>query len=513
MKKATIIVMIITVISKIVGFGREIALSYVYGASSITDAYLISHTIPLTIFSFISAGIGTGYIPLYSRIRKENGQASANQFTSNLCNVLLVICTIIVVVVLLFTEPIVKVFASGFSGETLTLAVKFTRITVFGIYVTGLLGIFAAYLRIYENYLIPALIGFPMNFLIIISLFVSAKTNVFILAIGTLLATLAQLVMLIPFVYKLGFKHNFNLNMKDEHLRAMLIIALPVIIGTSVNEINVLVDRILASGIAVGGISALNYARRLNEFVQGLFVTSITTVIFPIISKLAAENNVKRLKHTISEAIAMVCLLVIPITIGAMVFSRQIVSLLFGRGAFTGEAISMTANALFYYSIGMIAFGLRDILARAFYAQQDTKTPMINSAISVVINIVLNIILAKYLGIGGLALATSISSIVAMVLMFVTLRKKIGPFGLKMLARSFMKIIVASVIMGFLAYISFSYAKLLLNENISLIIAIGFGALVYGILILLMRIPEVDSILNILKKKIKGRLQKPGLSG
>lgn len=159
----------------------------------------------------------------------------------------------------------------------------------------------------------------------------------------------------------------------------MAMISLPVIVGQSVNQINVLVDRTLASNIAIGGISAFNYANRLNNFVQGLFVVSITTAPYPMIFKMGAEDKMKGLKSSISEAIAVIDLLVIPATIVAMLFSKEVVTLLFGRGAFTPEAVTMTANALFFYSIGMIDFGLRDILSRGFYALQDTKTPMIKA--------------------------------------------------------------------------------------------------------------------------------------
>ena len=169
MKKTALLVMIITILSKILGFGREIILSYVYGASAVTDAYLISQTIPSVIFSFISVGIATGFIPFYSRILNEQGQLKANKYTNNLSSALLLLSSIIVVIVLLFTQPIVKIFASGFSGETLELAVGFTRISVFGVYFTALLNIFAGYLRIHDNYIIPALVGLPMNLLIIAS--------------------------------------------------------------------------------------------------------------------------------------------------------------------------------------------------------------------------------------------------------------------------------------------------------------------------------------------------------
>ena len=162
----------------------------------------------------------------------------------------------------------------------------------------------------------------------------------------------------------------------------------------------------------------------------------------------------------------------------------------------------MTGNALFYYSIGMVAVGLRDILSRAFYALQDTKTPMINATIAVVINIILNIILSRYLGIGGLALATSISAIVSTLLMFITLRRKIGAFGLKELITSFVKINIASVLMGLVAYASFRFLGRLVSQNLALILAIGVGALVYAIFIYFLKIPEVDRTLDTVKKKI-----------
>ena len=495
MKKAALLVMIITVISKIVGFVREIVLSYVFGASAITDAYLISQTIPLTIFSFISTGIATGFIPIYSKIQQNDGKHYADKFTSNLSNSLLLLATIIVAFVLAFTQPVVKMFASGFSGETLELAVSFTRITVFGVYFTAVLYIFSGYLRVYEHYLAPALIGFPMNLIVICSLFIGAKTNVFVIAFGSLLAIASQLVVLIPFLRRTSYQHQIVVNVKDKYLKEMFLIALPVIIGTSVNEINVLVDRTLASRIAVGGISALNYARRLNGFVQGLVVVSLTSVMFPMISKMAAAENIKDLKQTVNEAMASMSLLIIPATIGAMVFAEEIVALLFGRGAFTAEAITMTGNALFYYSIGMIAFGLRDVLSRAFYALQDSKTPMINATIGVVLNIALNIILSRYMGIGGLALATSISAIVAVVLLFTSLRRKIGGLGLSNLVKSFTKIGLASVIMGVIARGGYNSLTQILGQNLALVIIMGMAVLIYGILVYFMRIPEVDQVI------------------
>lgn len=502
MKKTALLLMIITIISKLVGFARDLTLSYFYGASSITDAYLISITIPSVIFGFIGTGIATGYIPMYSKIEKLEGSNEGNRYTNNLVNILLVLCTILFVFGLIFTVPIVKLFASGFEGETLEMAISFTRVTLVGMYFTGLISVFNGFLQIKGNYAIPALIGFPMNFFTIIAIIISSKGNVLLLSVGTVIATASQLLLVLPFTYKKGYKYKPVFDLKDKHIKNMVNIALPVIIGVSVNQINVLVDRTLASRVAEGGISALNYANRLNGFVMGIFVLSITTALYPIISKMVAEDNMDGLKKSVSEAISGINLLVIPATVGFMIFSEPIIRLLFDRGKFDAQAITMTSGALFFYSLGMIGFGLREVLSRAFYSLQDTKTPAINATIAVLLNIILNIILSRFMGIGGLALATSISAILGTILLYVSLRKKIGSFGMKNLSISFVKIIGASLVMGLIAKLSFNTMKGAVGQNISLVIAIGIGAVVYGVMIYFMKVEEVDVLVGMLKDKL-----------
>ncbi|MFJ7681467.1 murein biosynthesis integral membrane protein MurJ [Peribacillus butanolivorans] len=501
MKKTAILLMLVTIISKVFGLLRDIVLSYFYGASIISDAYLISITITTVLFSFIVSGISTGYIPLYRSIEKSYGTEEGNRYTNNLVNVLLLLATIIVIFGLLFTEQLVKIFASGFEGDTLVIAVKFTKISLLGMYFTGLVYLFSSFLQLHNKFIIPALIGFPMNLLVILSIYLSSTFSIEVLAIGTVIATAFQLLILLPSIYIKGYRYKFILDFKDRHLKSMAYIALPVIIGASIDQINVIVDRTMASHIAVGGVSALNYANRLNGFVQGIFVVSISTVMYPLISKMAVEKNIIGLKKTVAESIGAINLLVVPATMGAMIFAEPIVILLFGRGAFDTQAISMTSSALFFYSLGMIGFGLREIISRVFYSMQDTKTPMINAVLAVVINIILNIILSKLLGIAGLALATSISAIICTILLMMSLRKKIGAFGMKKIVFSFLKILIASFVMGSLAKVTFNFLLHMVSANLALIMSIAVGAIVYFIMIYFMKIKEVDIILNARKKR------------
>ena len=503
MKKTALLIMIITLFSKLLGFGRDIFLSYFFGASGITDAYLISLTIPSVIFGFIGIGIVTAYIPMQTKIVLEEGEEEGSKFTTNFTNAILVLTTIIFSFGLIFTENIVKIFALGFYGDTLMLSVEFTRISLFGMYFTALVSIFSGYLQIKKNYVIPALAGFPFNIIVIISIFFASKGNYKILAIGTLVASASQFIMLIPFIYKEKFKYSLYVNFNNDKLKRVLYIALPSVLGASANQINTLVDKTIASSISVGGISALNYADRLNIFIQSLFVLSIVTSMYPIISNYASINNIKGIKETIMEAISIISLVVIPITVGAIFFSKEIVTLLFGRGAFNEQAIVMTSLALFYYSFGMWGYGLREILSRGFYSIQDTKTPMLNATFGVVINIILNIILSKYMGVGGLALATSISGSITALLLYISLQKKIGYFQNRKLIISLIKVLIASFIMGTIAKKSFELMSNSMNFGFSLIASIFLGVLVYFIAIFIMKIEELNNIVTIFKNKIK----------
>lgn len=494
--------MILTIISKIIGFGRELTLAYFYGASNVSDAFLIALTIPIAIFAFIGKSINTGYVPVYTKIESNDNREKAENFTNNLINISVLMCLFFSVVCFIFAEPIVKVFASGFEGDTLALAVQFTRISILGISFTVIMEILSSLLRIRGNYLIPAMISFPMNVSIILAIIISSRGNILALGFGILISAISQLVFLLPSVKKIGFKYKCVLSIKDSSISRLLVLSAPIMVGVAVNDINKIVDRTIASNISEGAISSLNYANMINGFIHGIFVLSIATAIHPMMSKFVSENKIDSLKKMLSESITGVNLLVIPSIVGLMIFSKEIVMLIYGRGAFDKFAIAMTSEALFFYSLGVLGIGLRDVLSRPFYALQDTKTPVFNATIGICLNIVLNIILSRFLGVGGLALATSIAATFTSALLFISLRKKIGPFGMKQIIISFFKILLASLVMGLLSRLSFNYLLTTFSQNTSLMISIGIGAMSYFMVIYFMKIEDVDVIVGAIKKKL-----------
>ena len=505
--KATLGLMIATIIAKVLGFGRELVLASSYGASMYSDAYLTAMNIPVVIFTIIGTTLGTVLIPMYFEVNSDLGEKKALNFTNNVFNIVIAICIVLATLGFIFTEPLVKVFAMGFEGQTLKVAIDFTRITIIGIVFTGLSYVMTAYLQIKNNFTVPGLISVPKNIIIITSIILSVKHNPYIMIWGTLIGIATEFLFQLPFAIKNGYKYQPYINIKDKYIKKMSWLIGPVLIGVAVNQINTMVDRTLASTLAEGSISALNYANKLNGFVMAMFITSVAAVIYPMLSKLSSEDNKEKFTSSVVQSINSVILLVIPISIGAIVLATPIVKLLFQRGEFDTRATSMTAIALIMYSIGMVAFGLRDILGKVFYALQDTKTPMINGVIAMIMNIVLNIILVKYLQLAGLALATSISAIVCIFLLFGSLKKKIGYFGQDKIIKTTIKSTVSAIVMGIITYFVYNMISNLLGvgfvkEAISLAVSIGIGAIAYVILVVVLKVDEINIINDMLKRKL-----------
>ncbi|MDK2562250.1 murein biosynthesis integral membrane protein MurJ [Romboutsia sedimentorum] len=504
--KNTLILMIITIISKILGFIRELVLGGIYGTTFYSDAYIVAMNIPGTLFSLIGIALSTTFIPLYYENSKSIKES--NKFVNNIFNITLILSAILALLVFVFANQVVKIFAIGFNGDTFKLTVEFTKIIIVGALFMGTSSIFTSFLQAKENFTVPGLVGIPFNIIIIIAIILSSKISIYILPIGTVIAMLSRLLFQMPSLFKYGYRYKFTIGLKEDYIKKVIWLVGPVFIGVAVNQINTMVDRTLASTLLEGSISALNYANRLNSFVMGLFIMSIGTVIYPILSKLSANSDKESFIKTVYKSVNIVTLLVIPISIGAMVLATPIVSLLFERGAFDSRATDITAKALVFYSIGMVGFGLRDILGKVFYSLQDTKTPMINGAIAIGMNIILNLILVKFMGHAGLAFATSISAIACIFILFKSLKKKIGYFGQDKILKTTLKSLIASILMGIITYVTYSILSSVLvvgfiQQAISLFGSIAIGALVYGILVVILKVEEASMVINFARKKLK----------
>lgn len=504
--KAAFIIMIGTVLSKVLGFLRDIILAASYGTSSISDAYITALIIPTIIFGSIGIALGTAFIPIYGDIRREQGRSMALHFTNVTMNNIIVVCGIISLIGIIFAEEIVGFFAIGFQGETLRLSVEMTKIMFPGIIFVCLNYVFMSYLQLKDNFKIPALMGIPFNGVIIIGIILSADGNVLLLAYGTILAFVVQFVFQLFYSFRIDFRYQPKFGLSDQNFKKLGLQLFPVFLGVSVLQLNTLVDRVFASVLPEGSIAALNYATRLEEFVFGVFTMSIAAAIFPHFSRTASQGDLKKLKEHLNTAINVMIIITIPITVIIMVLSEPIVAVLFERGSFDLVATKMTAGALFFYSAGIIGFGIRDVLIRTFYALLDSKTPMINSIIIIVINVILNFFFVTNMDHRGLALATSIAIVVGTLILMYQLELKLKYINKKQLFLLIGKIGLASGIMGLITKWAFNQLSSLLEQGfiyefISIAVAILVGAFVYLVLVILLRVKESELLFNLLKRK------------
>ena len=280
----------------------------------------------------------------------------------------------------------------------------------------------------------------------------------------------------------------------------MLVLALPIIFGVAVNQINQLIDKNLASFISVRGISVLSYSVKLNEFVWGILVVSIVTSIFPTLSKLAIESK-QKFKVQIAKTLSTIIYLVTPACVGILIFSKEIVTLIFKRGKFDENDVILVSGVLFYYAIGLIGLGIRDVLSNSFYALKMTRIPLINSVEMVILNVIMSIILSRFMGLNGLALGSSIATIFGAVNLYIKLEKQIGKIKSKAIVNNGIKVLISVISMAIISKLIFILLNIKLSSNLSFLIALIFAAITYTIVSVLLRTRQAIDILKVIVKK------------
>lgn len=492
-------VFLLTLLGKLLGFVRELLLSYYYGASGIVDAFLISQTIPGTIFQFVGTGLATCFIPIYYRARREGTVKTANKFVNKILTTTLLFSIIVILIVLFFPATVVKLFASGFEGQTLQHAITFTRIVVVGLVCSSFIYVFSSYLQANNRFNLVSSASVINGVIICVSIIVSAYIGVWILVIGSVFSLAIQAIFLWIPSRKVGLRIRPELDWKDTYSVSFYKLLIPVIIGVSITEINTLVDRNMASNLAIGGIAALSYANSLIMFAQGGLIQPITTIFYPKIAQMIANNMHDAANEQIKDLLSVISNVLLPVSFCFVFFSEPITVVVFGRGAFDWQAISMTSKAIQCYSIGIFFYGIREILARYFYAYSDTRTPMIASIIGMIFNIFMNILFSHIWGLSGLAIATSLSTVITVCLMWIFGKKKISYMNFEIANLQVLRSIIVAISSVFLARLAFNLLPF--SQIINFAISMFVFLLLYFLVGLILQLKIFKLFLNILQKK------------
>lgn len=492
----------LTIFAKLVAIIRQIVLTYFFGASIITDAYILSQTIPNTLFLLVSSAIGVSFMPIFNQIRSEKNDKEAEFFTTRMVNSVLIIASIIVIVTMLFSRQIIFVFASGFDNETAYLAAKYLRLSIFSIYFIGMCGIFSSYLKIKGDFFSPSIIGIVLSVVEIVSCVLAFYFNDVILAIGLTVASMAQFLVVFVAAIRKGYRRHRKIGIWDEYIKRTVIMSFPVMIGLGVDEINVIVDKTIASGFQMGSISALNYANTLVSIVHNVISVSINTVLFTEVSRLAVVDNRREIALRIHESLHNALLLLIPSTVGLIVFAQPIIQLMYERGNFTHESTLLTAGAMVFYALYIIPNGVRLISQSFFYAYGKTRFCMYVGFIAVAANIILNLCFSRTMGINGLALATSVGVTVGAVILFAKLLLENKEINVRILVKSSVIMVGNSVVMGIGSLWVYKYINSRVPILVSLIIAIFIAIIIYFVMSILTKTLDRTVVNKLIKRVV-----------
>ena len=509
--KSALVIIFFTLASKGLGFLREVLIAAKFGSGMETDTFFIALTATGLFTKFIMDAVSTTFIPVISEVEAKEGKLGKIEHTNNMLHTIFFAAAAVVVIATIGAPVIVKIIASGFKGEQFNLAVKLVRIGLPTILFSGIIGVLTGYLQSEEKFNSTALIGIPLNLAYIVFLLLfSSRFGVKGLMVSVVIGTFLQILIQLPETKATGFKYKFIFDIKDKYIKKVLYLSMPVLIGVAINDLNAIIDKTLASGLASGSISSLNYANKLNTLILSVFIMAITTVIFPILSKEANKGNMKGVKRTMGQGINLIILITIPAAIGMIILAKPVVQIAFERGAFGTRATKMTSEALIFYSLGITFGSLKIFITRVYYSLQDTKTPMINGFITVGLNIVFNLMFLPLFAHSGLAFATSLSNTITTIILFILLRKKIGNLGTKSYFRCAIKSIIASAIMGVVAYLTYNGLYSMLGTStlynlISLIAAIGLGVIVYGVVCYVIGVKEVRELVDNVMDRIRNR--------
>ncbi len=505
-RKWALVVSVFLMLSKVLGFLREVLVARGFGASQDSDIYYTATNGIIIVMGLLGSGLQTTLVPIFTEVKRKYGREGKNKFFSNIMSITLIITMLLMAIVFVLARPYVKILAMGFEGKVFDAVVYLLRLGLPMIIFLSFTYVSNAYLQSDQVYGPHALMGIPYNFIFIIYLLVQRRPTVVGMMICTLVAASSQFFIQIPALKQRNLKFKFAPQLRDEHIKQTFKLVMPIILSSAVYQLNMLIDRSLASKLAEGSVSSLNYASKVNTMVISVFVVAITSVVFPKLAKAFEERNQKSIGELFANSVNLVALVVLPATVGMMILAKPIVEVLFERGRFDANATLLTSGALLFYAPGLLGQSFRMTLENMYYSMKDTRTPMITGMISVAINLILNFLLIRFMAHKGLALATSISSLFSAIALYIMLRGKFK-FPEFNMASNLMKMLVSSVIMGVFTKLIYEamivFAATRGTRAIILVITIVFAMMIYLISCTILKVDEVRLLINEIKRKIK----------
>ena len=500
------LIMVITLLGKVLGLVRDMFLGHNFATGMEGAAFQVASRIPRTFFdSIFASAVSASFIPVFNSRLEHHGKDDAFRLSSGFFTWVGLLTALMSALGILLADPLVALLADGFDPETAALCASLLRILFPTVFFTGVAFSMVGVLQSLGQFNIPAAMSVVSNGIIIVYyLFFCRDFGIYGLCWAFVLGWAAQALIQIPWLHKNGYRYRPSL--RHPGLTQVFLLMLPVMVSTWIQPVNQLLSTRFATHLFAGaGASAMDYANTLYTMIAGILVLSITNVLFPEMSRLSTEGKSQELGALISGSVRGMLFLLLPMTAGLMLLSTPLVRLLYQWKSWTDFSTQITARALRFMTLGMVGYGVQNVLSRAFYARQDGKTPLISGAVSILVNLVLCIVLSGRLDVAGLSLATAVSSLVSAVILLVpTVRRDRGHWN-RALLTGILKMLLATGIMSVAVWGCYHLLSGCLPDSLmGRILVLGIptlcGIIVYFLAALVLKIEELTGVLRRFRK-------------
>jgi len=509
-------------VARILGYIRVLIIGTTFGAGADLDAFFAAFRIPDLIFQLVAAGaVASALVPLVAGLLANGEQARAWRVVSTVANLMLAALVVLAVVAFVVADPLVAAITPGFDAAGLAKTVDLTRIMLVAPILLALGAVATSALNADRRFGASAVAPILYNLAIIGgAVLLSGPFGVTGLAIGVVVGSFGHLVVQLPALARAGFRYVPRIDLSDEQARRALTLMGPRVLGLGVTQITFVVMTSLASNLGAGAISAYTIAFALLQIPLGVIGIPLGIVIFPSLSREIAIGRTSNYVELLTRSLRILIFVMLPITALAMVLRLQIVELLLGYGRFDQAAVQLTADTLLLFMLGLTAHSAIGVLARAFYARQDTRTPVAAAILAVVVNTSLGVLLVGPLGLPALGLAIATAAwIEALVLLWMLGRREAG-FDLRAIASVTLHAVIGSAVAAVAALVVLQVASALLGPGtvagvpaqpgkvvllIEAALASVAGILAYVGVSIALRIPELPSIVGIMVDLVRRR--------
>lgn len=510
--KAATLVMVFFALSRVLGLVRDVVVAGQFGTNPEYDAYLAAFKLPDFLFNVVSGGaLGSAFIPTFTGYLTRDDETGAWRLASAIINWLLVILVGLAVLSAIFAPLLVKILAPGFNDPAQQmLTAELMRWLMISTVIFGLSGLLMGILNAHQHFLLPALAPVIYNLAIIGGAwFLGPRWGVKGLAAGVIVGAMGHLLIQVPGLLRYGMRYTLTLAPRDPGVRQVARLIGPRMLGLAAIQLNFVWDTILASFLSAGSLAGLDYGRRVMLLPQGIIAQAVAAAAFPTFSALAAQSNWAELQRAFIATLRTILYITVPAAIGLLMLARPIIEMLYQRRAFDSGSTRLTVWALWFYTLGLIAHSVVEILTRAFYALHNTKTPVIVGVVSMGINVVLSYLLMNAFAAatlpahGGIALASSIAVSVEMVWLIAALRNQPGSLSVAALGKPLLRIAFSGGAMAGTLWILLRMADGV-NPWIVVPAGIGLGGTVYGLTSFLLGAEEPVMLV----RRVKSRFSK-----